>query len=87
MSEEIGKWPTAEILARLDAEGVPGVMNLPEVLWAFLEHRQEVLVRRSKYRLGKINHRLEILDGYLIAYLNLDKVIKSHDQYIQKLNG
>ncbi len=60
----------------LDAEGIPGVMNLPEVLWAFLEHRQEVLVRRSTYRLGKINHRLEVLDGYLIAYLNLDKVIK-----------
>ncbi len=39
-------------------------------------HRREVLVRRSKFRLGKIEHRLEVLGGYLIAYLNLDKVIK-----------
>ena len=60
----------------LDAEGVPGVMNLGEVLWAFLEHRQDVLVRRSEFRLGKINHRLEILKGFMVVYLNLDKVIK-----------
>jgi len=55
---------------------VPRVMSLPEVLNAFLDHRQEVLVRRSKYRLGRIEHRLEVLEGYLVVYLNLDKIIK-----------
>ena len=60
----------------LNSDNVPGVMSLAEVIWAFLEHRQVVLLRRSKYRLDKINHRLEILKGYLIAFLNLDKVIK-----------
>ncbi len=42
----------------------------------WLDHRQVVLVRRSKFRLAKIDHRLEVLDGYLIVYLNIDKVIK-----------
>ena len=60
----------------LDGGQVPRVMNLREVLQAFLDHRHEVLVRRSKYRLGKIEQRLEILDGLLIAYLNLDEVIR-----------
>ena len=60
----------------LDADQVPRVMNLKEVLQAFLEHRHEVLIRRSNFRLGKIEYRLEILDGYLIAYLNLDEVIR-----------
>ena len=60
----------------LDAHSVPRVMNLREVLQAFLDHRQEVLVRRSKFRLGEIDRRLEMLDGYLIAYLNLDAVIR-----------
>jgi topoisomerase-4 subunit A len=60
----------------LDGGQVPGVMNLAQVLRAFLAHRKEILKRRSKYRLGKIKHRLEVLDGYLVAYLNLDKVIK-----------
>ncbi|WP_073954509.1 DNA topoisomerase IV subunit A [Thalassospira sp. TSL5-1] len=60
----------------LDADNTPRVMNLREVLRAFLAHRQEVLVRRSQHRLEKINHRLEVLDGYLIAYLNLDEVIR-----------
>ena len=60
----------------LDAENTPGVMNLRDVLSAFLEHRHVVLKRRSKFRLGKIEHRLEILGGQLIAFLNLDKVIK-----------
>jgi topoisomerase-4 subunit A len=60
----------------LDATGVPRVMNLREVLQAFLDHRHEVLVRRSKFRLGNIEHRLEILAGYLIAYLNIDEVIR-----------
>jgi len=60
----------------LDAEGVPGVMSLGEVLNAWLEHRKEVLVRRSTFRLNKIEKRLHILAGYLIAYLNLDEVIR-----------
>ena len=60
----------------LDQGRVPRVMNLREVLQAFLEHRHEVLVRRKKYRLGKIEDRLEVLGGYLIAYLNIDEVIR-----------
>src|SRR3546814_15132516 len=59
----------------LDGGGVPRVMTLKEALEAFLDHRHEVLVRRSEFRLDKIRHRLEVLDGYLIAYLNLDAVI------------
>ncbi|MEX2248075.1 MAG: DNA gyrase subunit A, partial [Parvibaculum sp.] len=55
---------------------VPGVMNLREALRAWLEHRKEVLVRRSKFRLDKIARRLEVLEGYLVAYLNLDEVIR-----------
>ena len=60
----------------LEGGKLPRVMSLREVLQAFLDHRQVVLVRRSKYRLGKIEHRLEVLGGYLIAYLNLDEVIR-----------
>ena len=60
----------------LDAEQIPRVMSLREALLAFLEHRHVVLVRRSNFRLGKIDHRLEILAGYLIAYLNIDEVIR-----------
>ncbi|ENN93685.1 DNA topoisomerase IV subunit A [Bartonella bovis] len=55
---------------------VPNVLSLRESLQQWLDHRKEVLVRRSSYRLNEINHRLEILNGYLIAYLNLDKVIQ-----------
>jgi topoisomerase IV subunit A len=55
---------------------VPGVLSLRDVLKKWLEHRQVVLVRRSEFRLKKIEHRLEVLDGYLIAYLNIDEVIK-----------
>ena len=55
---------------------VPNVLGLRQVLREWLDHRQVVLVRRSKHRLAKIDHRLEVLDGYLIVYLNLDKVIK-----------
>src|SRR4249920_1276962 len=55
---------------------VPGVLSLRDVLKKWLEHRQVVLVRRSQFRLKKIEHRLEVLDGYLIAYLNLDEVIR-----------
>jgi topoisomerase-4 subunit A len=60
----------------LDASNTPRVMSLAEALQAFLDHRQDVLERRSKYRLGKIEERLELLAGYLIAYLNLDEVIR-----------
>ncbi len=60
----------------LDADHTPRVMNLREVLQAFLDHRHKVLIRRSSYRLDKIEKRLEILDGYLVAYLNLDEVIR-----------
>jgi topoisomerase-4 subunit A len=60
----------------LDARNTPRVMNLREALQAFLDHRHEVLVRRSKFRLDKIENRLEILGGFLVAYLNLDKIIR-----------
>jgi topoisomerase IV subunit A len=55
---------------------VPKVMDLAEVLKEWLDHRREVLVRRSKHRLAHIDHRIEVLGGLLVAYLNLDKVIK-----------
>jgi len=55
---------------------VPAVIGLAEALREWLEHRRDVLVRRSRHRLGQIVHRLEVLGGYLVAYLNLDKVIK-----------
>ena len=60
----------------LDAAGVPGVMNLKQVLRAFLDHRLDVLLRRTANRLKHIAHRLEVLGGYLVAYLNLDEVIR-----------
>ncbi|MFO1079450.1 MAG: DNA topoisomerase IV subunit A [Reyranellaceae bacterium] len=60
----------------LDKDNTPRVMNLREALQAFLDHRREVLVRRSSHRLAEIERRLEILDGYLIAYLNLDRLIQ-----------
>ncbi len=55
---------------------VPNVLSLKDVLREWLEHRREVLVRRSRHRLGEIERRLEILGGYLIAYLNIDEVIR-----------
>jgi topoisomerase-4 subunit A len=60
----------------LSAGQIPNVLSLREVLSQWLEHRIEVLVRRSQFRLRKIEHRLEVLDGYLIAYLNIDEVIR-----------
>ncbi len=59
----------------LDADGAPRVMSLKEAAQAFLDHRKVVLVRRSKHRLAAIERRVEILEGYLAVYLNLDKVI------------
>ncbi|MCC1482300.1 DNA topoisomerase IV subunit A [Roseibaca sp. Y0-43] len=53
----------------------PRVCSLREVLRAFLDHRREVLLRRSRHRLDKIDHRLEVLEGFIIAFLNLDRVI------------
>ena len=55
---------------------VPQVLGLAEALREWLDHRREVLLRRSNHRLAEIEHRLEVLGGFLIAYLNLDKVIK-----------
>jgi topoisomerase IV subunit A len=60
----------------LDASRTPRVMGLKEVLASWLEHQFDVLLRRSKHRLAKIDDRIELLDGYLIAYLNLDRVIQ-----------
>jgi topoisomerase-4 subunit A len=60
----------------LDAEGVPRVMSLRQALSAFLGHRMNVLIRRSRYRLARIAERLEVLAAYRIAYLNLDEVIR-----------
>src|SRR5215469_10963160 len=60
----------------LDKDNTPQVMDLRQALQAWLDHRREVLVRRSTFRLAEIERRLEILDGYLIAYLNIDKLIK-----------
>jgi topoisomerase IV subunit A len=55
---------------------IPNVLSLRDVLREWVEHRKEVLVRRSNFRLKKIEHRLEVLDGYLIAFLNIDEVIR-----------
>jgi topoisomerase-4 subunit A len=60
----------------LTADRTPRVMGLREVLRSWLDHRHVVLVRRSEHRLAAIARRLEILDGYLIVYLNLDEVIR-----------
>ncbi len=54
----------------------PRVCSMKEVLRAFLDHRRDVLGRRSQHRLEKIDHRLEVLEGYLVAFLNLDRVIE-----------
>jgi len=59
----------------LDATRTPGVMSLKEALLAWLAFQIDVLVRRSQVRIGKIDERIELLDGFLIAFLNLDRVI------------
>ena len=53
----------------------PKVCSVKEVLRAFLDHRRDVLIRRSQHRLDKIDHRLEVLEGFIIAFLHLDRVI------------
>ncbi len=60
----------------LDGGRIPKVMNLRDVLTAFLDHRHDVLKRRTRYRLERIDHRLEVLGAYLIAYANLDEIIR-----------
>ncbi len=55
---------------------IPKVIGLAEAISEWLAHRRDVLLRRSRYRLAQIEHRIEVLGGYLVAYLNLDKVIK-----------
>jgi len=60
----------------LDATRTPGVMSLRQALTAWLAFQIEVLLRRSQVRIGKIDERLELLDGFLIAFLNLDRVIE-----------
>lgn len=60
----------------LDRDRVPGVLGLRGVLRAWLDHRHEVLVRRSNHRLGTVEKRLEILEGFLAVYLNIDEVIR-----------
>jgi topoisomerase-4 subunit A len=60
----------------LDATRTPGVMSLKETLAAWLAFQFEVLVRRSQVRIGKIDERIELLDGFLVAFLNLDRVIE-----------
>lgn len=60
----------------IDGKGIPGVKNLKQTLESFYEHRLEILGRTTRFRLDKIDHRLALLEGYLIAYLNIDEVIR-----------
>ena len=60
----------------LDARRTPQVMGLKQVLKAWLDFQFEVLVRRSRHRMAKIDDRLDLLEGYIVAFLNLDRVIE-----------
>lgn len=60
----------------LAADGIPRVMNLRELLQSFLDHRHEVLERKSRFRLEQIKRRLEIVEGFITCFLNLDEVIR-----------
>ncbi len=60
----------------LDADRTPRVMSLLQALASWLAHQVLVLLRRSRFRLGKIDDRMELLDGFIIAFLNLDRVIQ-----------
>ncbi len=60
----------------LDGGRVPRVMPLKDVLQAFLDHRLEVLLRTTRHRIGRIDHRLEVLHGLLVVFLNVDEVIR-----------
>ena len=59
----------------IDSNQTPRVMSLREVLQAYIDHRLDVLVRRTDFKLNKIHERLKVLEGYIIVYLNLDEVI------------
>jgi topoisomerase-4 subunit A len=65
----------------LDAQSIPRVMNLKEALQAWLDHRQDVLQRRSQFRLAEITRRMEILRGQMIVYIHLDEVIRIIREY------
>ncbi len=65
----------------LDAQSVPRVMNLKEALQAWLDHRREVLQRRTEFRLAEIARRAEILRGQMIVYIHLDEVIRIIREY------
>jgi topoisomerase IV subunit A len=72
----------------LDAQGVPRVMDLKEVLQSFLDHRREVLQRVTRFRLAEIARRTEVLKGQMIVYLNLDEVIRiirEHDDAKERM--
>lgn len=60
----------------LDATGTPGVMGLKACLQAFLDHRRDVLIRRSQWRIDRVEKRLHLLEGLLVVFLNLDEVIR-----------
>ena len=60
----------------IDSNQTPRVMSLREVLQAYIDHRRDVLVRRTDFKLNKIHERLKVLEGYIIVYLNLDEVIE-----------
>ena len=60
----------------LDGGKTPRVMPLGDILRAWLDHRQVVLVRRSNHRLEKVKHRIEVLEGSLVVFLNIDEVIR-----------
>lgn len=60
----------------IDIHGKPNVLSIKEILEQYLDHQIDVLRRRNQFRLDKIEHRLEILSGYMIAYLNLDEIIR-----------
>ena len=60
----------------IDDKNIPGVKSLKEALRSWLDHRQIILQRKSKYRLNQIGNRINILNGYITVYLNLDKVIE-----------
>lgn len=72
----------------LDEHNIPHVMSLKDILFHFLKHRRILLLRQSEFRLNEIIKRLEILEGYLIAYLNIDEVIsiiREEDEPKEKL--
>jgi len=81
LMESLFKLTELEVRFRLDMNvlsrgRVPNVLSLKAVLQEWLDHRKEVLVRRSRHRLAEIERRLEILAGFLIVYLNIDEVIR-----------